>query len=60
MNLENADIYTYKLSEGLGHRPKNLQGASPLTHLRALPEPVLAGWQEKGAVPPFLLEQDNP
>ena len=25
------------------------QGTRPLTHWRALPAPVLAGWQEKGA-----------
>ena len=30
-NLENVDIDTEKLSEGLGRRPKNLQGTSPLT-----------------------------
>jgi hypothetical protein len=30
-NLENVDIDTDKLSEGLGLRPKNLQGTSPLT-----------------------------
>ena len=32
-------------------------GTSPLTHFRALPEPVLAGRQEKGAVAPFLLNR---
>lgn len=32
MNLENVDIYTNKLSEGLGRCPKNPQGTSPLTH----------------------------
>ena len=31
MNLENVNIYTDKLSEGLGHCPKNLQGTRPLT-----------------------------
>ena len=41
-------------------QPKNLQGTRPLTLYRALPEPILAGRQEKGAVAPFLLEQDNP
>ena len=30
-NLENVDIDTDKLSEGLGRCPKNLQGTSPLT-----------------------------
>ena len=30
-NLENVDIDTDKLSEGLGLCPKNLQGTSPLT-----------------------------
>ena len=55
-----ADIDIDKLSEGLGLCPKNLQGPRPLTHFRALPEPVLAGRQEKGAVAPFLQEQDNP
>lgn len=38
-----ADINSKKFSEGLGPCPKNLQGASPLTHFRALPGPVLAG-----------------
>ena len=42
-----ADINSNKLSEGLGRCPKNLQGTSPLTHYRALPEPILAGRQEK-------------
>lgn len=49
-----ADINSDKLSEGLGRCPKNPQGTSPLTHFRALPEPILAGWREKGAVAPFL------
>ena len=31
----------------------------PLTHYRALPEPVLAGRQEKGAAAPFLHIQDS-
>ena len=52
-----ADIYPDKLSEGLGRCPKNPQGTSPLTHDRALPEPVLAGRQEKGAEHPFLLNR---
>ena len=51
-----ADIYSDKLSEGLGRCPKNPQGTSPLTHFRALPEPILAGRQERGAVAPFLLD----
>ena len=55
--LKIADIYSNKLSEGLGRCPKNPQGTSPLTHLRALPEPILAGRQEKGAVAPFLLDR---
>ena len=58
--LKIADIYSDRLSEGSGRCPKNLQGTRPLTHYRALPEPILAGRQEKGAVAPFLLEQDNP
>ncbi|MDY5434560.1 hypothetical protein, partial [Bacteroides pyogenes] len=29
------------------------QGTCPLTHYRALPEPILAGRQEKGAFAPF-------
>jgi len=33
MNLENVDIYSSKLSEGLGRCPKNLQGACPLTRV---------------------------
>lgn len=52
-----ADIDAEKLSEGLGRCPKNPQGTSPLTQYRALPEPVLAGRQEKGAVAPFLLDR---
>ena len=52
-----VDIYSNKLSEGLGQCPKNPQGTSPLTHYRALPEPILAGRQEKGAVAPFLLDR---
>ena len=55
--LKIADIYSNKLSEGLGRCPKNPQGTSPLTHYRALPEPILAGRQEKGAVAPFLLDR---
>ena len=55
--LKIADIYSDKLSEGLGLCPKNPQGTCPLTHYRALPEPVLAGRQEKGAVAPFLLDR---
>ena len=51
--LKIVDIYSYKLSEGLGRCPKNPQG----TYLRALPEPVLAERQEKGAVAPFLLDR---
>ena len=51
--LKIADIDIDKLSEGLGRCPKNPQGTSPLTYFRALPEPVLAGRQEKGAVAPF-------
>ena len=52
-----ADIDSEKLSEGSGRCPENPQGTSPLTRFRALPEPVLAGWQEKGAVAPFLLNK---
>ena len=37
-----------------------LQGTCPLTHNRALPEPILTGRQEKGAVAPFLHKQDDP
>ena len=55
--LKIADIYSNKLSEGSGRCPKNPQGTSPLTHFRALPEPILAGRQEKGAVAPFLLNR---
>ena len=55
--LKIVDIYSYKLSEGLGRCPQNPQGTSPLTYLRALPEPVLAERQEKGAVAPFLLDR---
>jgi len=42
-----------KHSVGLGRCPKNPQRTSPLTHYQALPEPILAGRQEKGAVPLF-------
>lgn len=52
-----ADIDSNKLSEGSGRCPENPQGTRPLTHYRALPEPVLAGRQEKGAVAPFLLDR---
>ncbi len=52
--LKSADIYSDKLSEGSGRCPENPQGTRPLTHYRALPEPILAGRQEKGAVAPFL------
>ena len=52
-----ADIDVEKLSEGLGRCPKKPQGTSPLTQQRALPEPVLAERQEKGAVAPFLLDR---
>ena len=55
--LKIADIYSDKLSESLGRCPKNPQGTYPLTHSRALPEPILAGRQEKGAVAPFLLDR---
>ena len=58
--LKTVDIDGNKLSESLGRCPKYPQGTRPLTRLRALPEPVLAGRQEKGALAPFLLEQDNP
>ena len=52
-----ADIYSDKLSEGSGRCPENLQGTDPLTQFRALPESILAGRQEKGAVVPFLLDR---
>jgi len=48
------------MSLDLGALPQTPQGTRPLTHFRALPEPVLAGRQEKGAVAPFLTKQDNP
>jgi len=41
--LKIADIDTQKLSEGSRLCLENLQGTSPLTQFRALPEPVLAG-----------------
>ena len=40
--LKIADIDTQKLSEGSRLCLENLQGTSPLTQFRALPEPVLA------------------
>ncbi len=52
-----AGIDSNKLSEGSGRCPENPQGTRPLTRFRALPEPVLAGRQEKGAVAPFLLDR---
>ena len=52
-----ADIYSEKLSEGSEPCPENPQGTCPLTHFRALPEPVLAGRQEKGADAPFVLNR---
>ena len=55
--LKIADLDIKKLSEGSGRCPENPQGTSPLTQYRALPEPVLAGRQEKGALAPFLLER---
>ena len=55
--LKIADIDSQKRSEDSGRCPENPQGTSPLTHFRTLPEPVLAGWQEKGAVAPFLLNR---
>ena len=58
--LKIADIDIEKLSEGSGLCPENPQGTSPLTQFRALPEPALAGRQEKGAVAPFPAEQDHP
>ena len=55
--MKTVDIDHDKLSEGLGLCPKYPQGTRPLTHFQALPEPVLAGRQEKGAIAPFLLER---
>ena len=55
--LKTVDIDTDRSSGGSGRCPKNPQGTSPLTYLRALPEPVLAERQEKGAVAPFLLDR---
>ena len=55
--LKIVDIDNNKLSEGLGRCPKYPQGTRPLTHFQALPEPVLAGRQEKGAVAPFLFDR---
>lgn len=41
--LKIVDIDNNKLSEGLGRCPKYPQGTRPLTQIRALPEPILAG-----------------
>lgn len=41
-------------SGGLGRCPKNLQGTSPLTHNRALPEPALPGAEGREELPSFL------
>ena len=54
--LKIVDIDNNKLSEGLGRCPKYPQGTRRLTQIRALPEPILAGRQEKGAVAPFSAE----
>ena len=54
--LKIVDIDNNKLSEGLGRCPKYPQGTRPLTQIRALPEPILAGRQEKGAVASFSAE----
>ena len=58
--LKIADLDIKKLSEGSGRCPENPQGTSPLTQYRALPEPVLAGRQEKGAIAPFSAGEDAP
>ena len=55
--LKIADIDIEKFSDGSGRCPENPQGTSPLTHYRALPVPVLAGRQEKGAAAPFLQDR---
>ena len=55
--LKIVDIDNNKLSEGLGRCPKYPQGTRPLTQIRALPEAILAGRQEKGAATPFLLDR---
>jgi len=55
--LKTVDIGNERSSGGSGLCPKNPQGTSPLTQIRALPEPVLAGRQEKGAAAPFLLDR---
>ena len=55
--LKTVDIDTDSSSGGSGRCPKNPQWTSPLTYIRALPEPVLAGRQKKGAVAPFLLNR---
>ena len=55
--MKTVDIDEEKLSEGSGRCPENPQGIHPLTHYRALPGPVLAGRQEKGAAAPFLPER---
>ena len=50
-------VYTPFRSAQSEHPPDVLR---PLTRFRALPEPVLAGWQEKGAAAPFSAGQDAP
>ena len=55
--LKIADIDAKRLSKGPEYSCANPQRVSPLTHPRALPGPVLAGRQEKGAVLPFLLDR---
>ena len=57
--LKIVDIDSEKLSEGLGRCPKNLQGTCPLTHMRALPAPVLAGRQEKAQLSLFCWNRMN-
>ena len=41
----------------LGVPPRTPQGTRPLTRIRALPEPILAGRQGKRANPPFPAER---
>lgn len=51
--LKTANIPIGRPFGDSGLCPKNPQGTCPLTHYRALPEPVLSGRQEKGAIAPF-------
>lgn len=55
----NYDLSNVRPAGGLGRCPKNLQGTSPLTHNRALPEPALPEAEGRELFPSFW-EKRNP